>query len=743
MAPPKQSFGILAMLLLCLQCLFPAVLGAVAAKHQQPIIRDTISTYNVSFDTEDFDNLGDLDWRPIIGPFQGLIWNNFRVGANKHFFQTSGGKDAFVAIPLDESKNILHTADPSLFASYNDSGVSSFDLKSLLFGCALYSGIPVECAVEFSGFDKSGMKVASAIGKFTPPYAHINSMGRLEAGKAALQPWEFSRRFSNIRELRFSVNSFTVLYKADPGKESPMPVDVAYSNSLLLIVDGVSYVTNATAMPEQDPTSAVQSTASAIATQEKRATKDVTDCFDLDGDITFNSFPLPYKDIFYDGFFRSKHLLGYYNNPCEAKSPNVSTGHIYAAGVRPYNDLASSVFPSIGIDYFGSKRKDMSIKSFYIGCEQFLEDNTVLETGAPCTIGIVSLVTQKSGDKPQEVHYQEVSIAKPQSAPPEDTGLEFVELIDGNHITKLYFVLVSGDSQAQSAAIILDNLTYHTRKGKWPHTGNRQIKPPGVQKVDDILMAISRGHERSITAQSEESVQERLENPALNETIDQAAPAYSPRMKYRGNDKSKRNITFTFTTPANVDKTTGDFPIASTEPFLFGPEWRGHAQDAQGNPQHNFFYRNTTWAFGPINSNRTSFAYTEIPWRIRGDPLWDTAKAVIRIPPPNSAKFLIKSLQTSCYPAFLTDEDTNLFDNQGPEHDFTCHYTVLGYKSKFKEEPAEHAMDFDDKSNNWKIWSLSEFPLNYAGVDILEFHATWASTRNVRIFIDDVTYQTV
>ncbi|KAK6524075.1 hypothetical protein TWF694_005738 [Orbilia ellipsospora] len=724
--------------------------GSLSQSYQHPVIRDTTSTYNVSFESDEFDSLGDLDWRPLPNPYQALSWSNFRVGANKHFIQYSGGKDAFASIPLDTQKNIIHDSDPSISARYNNSVVDSFGLRSLLFGCALNSGIPVECDVDFFAIDAAGKAIANQTAKFVPPFAHLNSYGRLEAGKAALQSIKFSDQFSKVKEVRFSVKKFTVLFTSEPGKDSAVPSDVNWSNSIFLVLDGVNYVTSMTAAPQRDSPVPTLS-------HQKRGGKHVTDCFDLDGDITFNSFPLPYKDLFYNGFYRSKHLLGYYKEPCTQKEFNASTGHIYAAGVKPYTDPSASVFPSIGIDYFGSKKKDMSIKSFFIGCEQFVDDNSLLDSGAPCTIGILSLVTQKHGDKPQEVHYQEVSIAKPNTAPPEDTGFEYVELIDGDHVTKVYFVLISGDSKAQSAAIILDNLTYYTRAGRWPQTGNRQAKAPGVPKVDAILQAISQGHERDITSQNDMMNQERIGASIVNETIIQGPmgnfisnntsqqyeyPSFVSRIRGSGrNDgKAKRNITFTFNTPSNVDTATGIFPLTSnyTKPFDFGAAWKGRSQDAEGNPANNVVYNNITWPFAPVDITRPNFAYAEISWASQGSSNWNDSTARITVAPGSGLKaFTPKSMKSGCYPAILTQEDRDrlkMLNNA-----FECHFTVVGYKMTFKDEPAQHATDLD--VSTWKNWTTTTFPKNFRNVDLLEFHATYASTRNVRIFVDDIVYE--
>ncbi|KAF3934694.1 hypothetical protein ABW20_dc0105380 [Dactylellina cionopaga] len=692
--------------------LAPAVVG-----HQQPVVRDRISTYNVSFDSDEFDNLGDLDWRPIGGPYQGLVWKNFRVGANKHFFQTAGGKDAFATIPLDVmTREIIHTADPALSCIYNDSDVSSFNIKSLLFGCALYSGIPVECDIEFQGIDETGKKVASQNAKFTPPYARLNDKGRLEAGKASLQSVTLNKQFSKISELRFIVQKFTVLFGVEPKKQGQpaAPLDVVYSNSLLLVLDGVSYSTNGTKVPDTIPTPSARD-----ISIEKRGDKHVTDCFDLQGSVTFNSLPIPYKDILYDGFYRTKHFIGAFDDTCYQKPMNASTGHLYAPGVVAYTNPAASIFPSIGIDYFGSKRTDMSIKSFYIGCEQFLDDNSIMETTTPCTIGIVSLLRQKQGTQPQEVHYQEVSIAKPQGEVPEDDGFEFVELIDGHHVTKVYFVLVSADEKAQSVAIIIDNLTYYTRKGKGPQTGNKSVAAPANAKVNDIIQAISKSYERTITGQNQ---------PVT--------------LRARGNGVTKGNATFSFESPGNVNPSTGIFPLTpgTTGPFYFGPEWKGRSQDAHGNPQQNTVRNNITWPFGPVDSDRLNFAYAEIPWASRGTKDWDTAKAVIKISSDAGfPKFNMKELTTVCYPAIITDEDKKRLDMLN--NVFECHYTVLGYKLNFQSEPAEHAIDF--AAGRWEDWRHDKFPSNFRDVDILEFHVTYASTRNVRLFVDDIKYELV
>ncbi|KAF3908852.1 hypothetical protein AA313_de0200327 [Arthrobotrys entomopaga] len=725
--------------------------GSLSQSHQQPVIRDTISMYNVSFDSNEFDYLGDLDWSPVPSPYQGLSWNNFRVGANKHFVLSSAGKDAFASIPLDNDKNIVHKFDPFLSASYNNSVVDSFGLHTLSFGCALHSGIPVECDVDFLGFDAEGKAVANQTAKFTPPYARMNSFGRLDAGKAALKSIKLSDQFLKVKEVHFSIQNFTVLFTSDPGKGNSIPSDVNWSNAVLLVLDGVNYFTNATTTPQRDVSVRTPS-------HHKRGSKHVTDCFDLDGDVTFNSFPVPYKDLFYSRFYRSKHLLGYYNEPCTQKEFNASTGHILAAGIKRYTDPSASVFPSIGIDYFGSKKKDMSIKSFYVGCEQFLDDDSILDSGVPCIIGILSLATQKHGDKPQEVHYQEVSVVKPNTDSPENAAFEYVELSDGDHVTKVYFVLVSGDSKAQSAAIILDNLTYYTRGGKWPQTGNRQTKAPGVPKVDAILQAISQSHERDITSQTntasqegigasmtnETATQEIFGDSMVNETTDQqyAYPSLVSRIYGRGgNDgKAKRNITFKFNTPSDVEATTGIFPISSkfTNPFEFGTAWKGLSEDAKGKLAGEVVYNNVTWPFAPVDSSRTNFAFTEIFWVSQGSPSWNDSIARITLSSGSGLKaFTPKSMTVGCYPALLNTEDRDrlkMLNNA-----FECHFTVIGYKTVFKDEPAQHATDID--VNHWKNWTTTTFPRNFKDVDILEFHATYATTRNVRIFVDDIIYE--
>ncbi|KAK6519068.1 hypothetical protein TWF281_003757 [Arthrobotrys megalospora] len=715
-------------------------LAAVAVGHQQPVIRDRISSYNVSFDTEDFDTLGDLDWRPLDDPYEGLLWKNFRVGANKHFVQYSAGKDAFALIPLDKANQIMHDNDPSLSCLYKDSDIVSFGVESLMYGCALRSGVPVECNVDFKAFDESGKQVGSQSGKFSPPYARMNTVGRLEAGKANLQQIHFKPGFGKIKDLRFSVSNFSVLYAAPPAMETQTPLDVAYSGSLMFILNAVKYTTNATAVIEQAP----QQPSAAPALEERD--KHVTDCFDMNGDTTFNSISVPWKDLQYDGFYNVKHLLGNYDEKCDAKNMNASTGHLYAPGLVPYTDQSAAIFPSIGIDYFGSKRKDMSIKSFYIGCEQFLDPTSVLDTSTPCVVGIVSVLRQKKGDQPQEVRYQQVSIAKPAGVAPEDVGFAFVDLIDGHHLTKVYFVLISADPQATSAAIIIDNLTYFTRKGKGPQTGNKAISASTDSKVNNILQAISAGHGRAMLGQPEDasSLQPRqasqtgILRPGMG-------PSHSShpqpcKVSRRGKVWPRGNSTFTFEDASNADPKTGLFKISeeSTAPFQFSPEWKGRHQDADGNPKNDVVFGNATWGFGPVNATRLNFAFVEIPWANRGTKEWNNTKIQIRIPSgPGHPIYQIRELMTSCYPAFLTEADRSRLSMLGGG--FECHYTVFGYKDNSKEDPAEHAIDFPDGA--WKDWRWDTFPANFKGVNTLEFHPTYAGTRNVRIFIDDIKFE--
>ncbi|KAF3941891.1 hypothetical protein ABW19_dt0202259 [Dactylella cylindrospora] len=702
-------------------------LAAAAVDHHGNVARERISSYNISFDSPEFDNLGDLDWRPISSPFQGLSWNQFRVGANKHFFQTAGGKDAFAAIPLDiMTQEILHTADPSLSCKYNDSDITSFGLGSLSFGCALHSGIPVECSVDFKALNAAGKEAATYTSKFSPPYARMNELGRLEAGKANLQNVHFDpRKFGAVSEVQFIVKNFSVLYLPPVGMEAQQPLDVSYSDSLLFVIDGISYNTNSTLNKVSSPTNTTPSTGPVDGPKptellKRGGSKYVTDCYDLDGDVTYNSFPIPYKDLFYDGFYRVKHLTGFYKSDCGEGNLNASTGHIYAPGIGLYSNENSTGWPSIGIDYHGSTKKDMAIRSFYLGCEQFIDDETVLDTEVPCVIGVLSFESQKKGDRPQKVHYQEVSIAPKQGNLSEDATYQHVELKDGHHVTQIYFVPVSLDPNAKVAAILLDNLTYHTRKGKGPRTGNKQIAPSEDKKVNEILKAIALSKVRSISSQGQ------------------------PGISTRGNKQNAVNITFTFDNidQSSVDKATGNFPItaALTNPFTFGPGWTGRAQDAQGNPARDVYFNNETWPFAPVDPARTKFAYVELPWSNRGTNEWSTAGRVISLSQASGySSFTIKRMTTSCYPVFLTDEDRKriqIFSN-----DFECHFTVLGFKKSFTEEPAEHAIDFS--VGGWKNWVDDKFPRNFDNVNLLEFHVTYASTRNVRILVDNIEIEVV
>ncbi|KAK6495107.1 hypothetical protein TWF481_003135 [Arthrobotrys musiformis] len=748
-------------------------LAAAAVGRPRPVARDRISSYNVSFDTEEFDILGDLDWRPLDDPYEGLLWKNFRVGANKHFVQYAAGKDAFALIPLDRANRVLHDNDPALTCLYKDSDISSFGVDSLMFGCALRSGVPVECNVRFEGSDGAGNQISSQTAHFSPPYARMNSMGRLEAGKANLQRVNFQPSFRKITDLRFSISDYSVVFAATPAMSTQVPLDVTYSGSLLLVINGVRYTTNATAATEA---AALQSSPSAPVLKERG--KHVTDCFDMNGDTTFNSISVPWKDLQYDGFYNVKHLLGNFEEKCEAKSMNASTGHLYAPGLVLYTDEAASVFPSIGIDYFGSKRKYMSIKSFYIGCEQFLDSNSVIDTSTPCTIGIVSVIRQKKGDRPQEVKYQQVSIARPSGVAPEDVGFAFVDLIDGDHLTKVYFVLISADPQATSVAIILDNLTYFTRKGKGPQTGNKAIAASTDSKVNEIIKAISRGHGLEMlglpglegaptitglpTAALEPRVTETTSksiippgplqpiSPWTNDPywrsqhtssvwIDASRPepsqsARPSRIWPRGNS------TFTFEDATNFDPKTGFFNITHelTAPFEFGPAWKGRHQDAGGNPKDDVLFDNATWPFGPVNATRQNFAFVQVAWANRGTDEWNNTNARIRIPSgPGHPVYQIRELMTSCYPALVSDEDKARLNML--EGGFECHFTVFGLKDGSDEPLAEHAIDFP--SGSWEHWRWDKFPSNFKGVNTLEFRATYASTKNVRIFIDDIQFE--
>ncbi|EWC46661.1 hypothetical protein DRE_04148 [Drechslerella stenobrocha 248] len=203
------------------------------------------------------------------------------------------------------------------------------------------------------------------------------------------------------------------------------------------------------------------------------------------------------------------------------------------------------------------------------------------------------------------------------------------------------------------------------------------------------------------------------------------------------NSNTAVNHTFVFTNPANVDAATGDFPLsnATTKPFVFDTMWRGHSQNSKGDPQRNVFFNNVTWPFSPVSDSRLNFAYTETPWAARGSAQWSTIYASIRA--ADHTKFNLKGLSTACHPAFITAEDKSrlgMLDN-----DFECHFTVLGFKANFTEEPAEHAVDVS--VSDWRYWREARFPNNFKDLDILEFHVTYASTRNVRIFVDNIQYE--
>ncbi|KAK6334459.1 hypothetical protein TWF730_003673 [Orbilia blumenaviensis] len=749
----------------------PAVptLAAGAPEYQEFVIRDRISSYNVSFDSEEFDTLGDLDWRPIDTPYEGLLWKNFRVGANKHFTQYSGGKDAFVMIPLDEAKRVKHDDDPYLSTIYQDSDLSSFGIETLKFGCALRSGIPVECNVIFDGMNEVGEVITSQYGTFSPPYARMNRLGRLEAGRAELQPVIFKPKFRDIKELVFSIRDYTVLFTTPADLQNETPLDVVHGDSLMFIINGVEYSTNATTITEATYTP--QTSPSAVLLEERRG--HVTDCFDMNGAATYNSISVPWKDMQYDGFYNVKHLNGNFAEKCEEKTMNSSTGHLYAPGLVPYTDESASIFPSIGIDYFGSKRKDMSIKSFFLGCEQFLDENSILDTSTPCVVGLLGLVRQKKGDKAQEVKYQQISIARPSGTTPEDIAFAFVDLIDGNHLTKVYFVLISADPQATSVAIILDNLTYFTRKGKGPQTGNKSIAASTDSKINDIVQAISQGHGREMLGLPAETLSPRETQAAprspvqpvsawtadprwsgdpswksmvtgmmkTRERISGTAQPQPSDISQRGRVWPRGNNTFTFEGVTDVDPKSGFFKITEelTAPFQFGHEWRGRHQDAQGNPKSDVIFNNETWQFGPINATRQNFAFAEVAWSNRGTSEWNNSTAQIRIPSgPGHPVYQIRELMTTCYPAIVSDEDKARLNMLGGA--FECHYTVLGFKDGSKEDPAEHAIDFSNGA--WQNWRLDTFPKNFKGVNTLEFHATYASTRNVRILIDDIQFET-
>ncbi|KAF3189083.1 hypothetical protein TWF788_011204 [Orbilia oligospora] len=745
----------------------PALAAAAVGHRYQPVIRDRISSYNVSFDSEEFDTLGDLDWRPLDEPYEGLLWKNFRVGASRHFFQFYAGKNAFALVPLDRANRIQHENDPSLSCLYKDSDISSFGIDSLMFGCALRSGVPVQCNIDFKGTDRSGNLVGFQSAEFSPPYARMNDIGRLEAGKARLQQIRFKPGFSKLTDLRFSISNYSVLYSTDPPMQTQVPLDVAYGGSLMLIINRVEYITNSTAATE----SVLPSPSTSAPVLEKRG-KHVTDCFDMNGDTTYNSISVPWKDLQYDGFYNVKHLLGNFDEKCDAKSLNASTGHLFAPGLVPYTDKSASIFPSVGIDYFGSKRKDMSIKSFYLGCEQFLDPTSVLDTTTPCTIGLVGLVRQKKGNKPQDLIFQQVSIARPAGAAPEDVGFAFVDLIDGDHLTKLYFVLISADPQATSVAIILDNFTYLTREGKGPQTGNKAVAASPDSRINEIVQAISDGHGRETLGLPRKNLRERQSDidrlrrsPQQHEGLELPSPWISnlnwarsqtqssistfalptsilepPYPSRSGKVWPRGNSTFTFEDATNADPKTGFFKITeeSTAPFQFGPEWKGRHQDVDGNPKDNVIFNNATWAFGPVNATRQNFAFTEVAWANRGTPEWNNTKPQIRIPSgPGHPIYQIREFMTACYPAITTNEDKARLNMLGGG--FECHFTVFGYKEGSKEDPAEHAIDFPIGS--WEHWRWDTFPKNFKGVNVLEFHATYASTRNVRIFVDDIKFE--
>ncbi|KAK6498186.1 hypothetical protein TWF506_004425 [Arthrobotrys conoides] len=764
--PTLTGVGFLGIWLGSLVLTSPA-LGAAAVGHQ-PVIRDRISSYNVSFDTEEFDTLGDLDWRPLDEPYEGLLWKNFRVGANKHFVQYSAGKDAFALISLDRGNKVKHDNDPFLSCLYKDSDISSFSIDSLMFGCALRSGVPVQCDVDFKGIDGSGNQVGLQSAQFTPPYARMNDAGRLEAGKAYLQRIRFQPGFGKIKDLRFSISNYSVLYSAGSAAvQTQVPLDVSYSGSLMLVINGLEYTTNATAATESLPS------ASPSAPVLEKRKKHVTDCFDMNGDTTYNSISVPWKDLQYDGFYNVKHLLGNFEEKCDAKNMNASTGHLFAPDLVPYTDKSASIFPSIGIDYFGSKRKDMSIKSFYLGCEQFLDPTSVIDTTAPCTIGLVGVVRQKKGDKPQDVIFQQISISKPAGAAPEDVGFAFVDLIDGDHLTKLYFVLISADPQATSVAIIVDNLTYFTRKGKGPQTGNKAVAASPDPKINEIVQAISNGHGREMLGLPRDTLrgkqadfklfpqQQRPDggrNPSISDphwiardnirikTESSASISELPTLTealYPGRSGKvwpRGNSTFTFEAGTNVDPKTGFFEITEelTAPFRFGPEWKGRHQDAEGNPKDNVIFNNNTWPFGPVNATRQNFAFSQVAWANRGTPEWNNTKPQIRIPSgPGHPIYQIREFMTACYPAIISVEDKARLNMLGGG--FECHFTVFGYKDGSKEDPAEHSVDFP--MGSWENWRWDTFPKNFKGVNTLEFHATYASTRNVRIFVDDIKFE--
>ncbi|KAK6347480.1 hypothetical protein TWF718_005321 [Orbilia javanica] len=748
---------------LWLGSLVPASLALADAtvKHERPVIRDRISSYNVSFSTEEFDTLGDLDWRPLDSPYEGLLWNNFRVGANKHFVQYSGGKDAFAQIPLDRGNRVTHDNDPSITCVYNGSDIASFSVDSLLFGCALRSGIPVECNVDFEGIDDSGRQVGSQSGAFLPPYARMNSLGRLEAGKAYLQPIKFKPGFRNLRDLRFRVANYSVLFAAEYTTQTQVPLDVSYSGALLLIINGVTYTTSSTAATEGAPL------ISTDAPVLKKGFEHVTDCFDLAGMVNYNTLPFPWKDLQYDGFYIVKHG-GEPDGKCSQMAVNITSGHLYAPGLTLYNSGPRPFFPSIGIDYMNSKRKDMSIKSFFIGCEQFIDETGVLDTQTPCVIGMIGLVSQKRGNKPQGVIYQTIGIGKSsKDAAPEDDSLSFVELADGDHLTRLYFVLISADPQATSVAITLDNFTYYTRGGKWPQTGNKAVAATSDPMANDILQAISKSYNLTISGLpaalqlrqdifasmlpppwAEPSPPPRLADPgylsyaktrSMTETLSTSAPE-PPRRSQSGRVWPRGNSTFTFEDAFDVDPKTGFFKITeeSTAPFQFGPEWKGRHQDAQGNPKEDVLFNNATWPFGPVNATRQNFAFVKLAWANRGSPEWNNSAARIRIPSgPGHPVYQIRELVTSCYPDISTDEDKARLNMLGGA--FECHFTVFGFKDNDKGDPAEHAIDFS--SGSWQNWRWDTFPRNFKGVNTLEFHATYASTRNLRIFIDDIKFE--
>lgn len=60
-------------------------------------------------------------------------------------------------------------------------------------------------------------------------------------------------------------------------------------------------------------------------------------------------------------------------------------------------------------------------------------------------------------------------------------------------------------------------------------------------------------------------------------------------------------------------------------------------------------------------------------------------------------------------------------------------------KDGCKGDPAEHAIGFPISS--WENWRWDTFPKNYKGINTLEFRATYASTRNIRIFVDDINLE--